>query len=107
MPVKHPGELTQEEAANFQQYCQYKRDEGDPIETCVSYRPYDMKNCLHCGHFTWDKSFPTISFLHWKEILFIVALRIEKSILWLFPVLIKDKDKDKLAAILLNLNELE
>ena len=52
MHGKHPSQLNKEEAEKFNYFQQYKREQGDPIETCISFRPSDMKNCLHCGHLT-------------------------------------------------------
>ena len=41
------SQLPQEEATKFHHFQQYKRDEGDTVETCISFRPSDMRNCLH------------------------------------------------------------
>ena len=49
---KHPSQLTEDEAAKFSYFQQYKKEQGDPNKTSLSFRPIDMKNCLHCGHLT-------------------------------------------------------
>lgn len=47
---KHPSDLTREETEKFKFYLDYKRREGEPVETDIIYLPSSMRNCLHCGH---------------------------------------------------------
>ena len=47
---KHPDELSEEEIEKFNSYCEWKRENGEPIETDVIHLPSSMRDCLHCGH---------------------------------------------------------
>ena len=46
---KHPCDLTKEEKEKFKFYLDYKRREGEPVETDIIYLPSTMRECLHCG----------------------------------------------------------
>ena len=54
---KHPSQLTQEEVAKFNEYKNYKLQQGDPLEDSIVYLPSGgLRTCVQCAQLTWTRT---------------------------------------------------